>query len=146
MSITIGVTSDTHIPDRVRKLNPRVLPIFREAQVSAILHAGDISTQAVINQLASIAPVYAVRGNRDWLLRRLPVTLELEFCGVPVILTHGHGRWSNYLIDRTHSILHGFNWERFQPRLLRSFPDAKVIVFGHTHYPLNRWVEGKLLF
>ena len=63
--IRLGVISDTHIPDRARRLNERVIPVFREAGVSAILHAGDVSTPRVLKQLEEVAPVYATRGNRD---------------------------------------------------------------------------------
>src|SRR5687768_1713811 len=104
--LTIGVISDTHIPDRARGLNPRVIPLFQQAQVDAILHAGDISTPRVLEQLSRVAPVYAVRGNRDWVaLRRLPKSLRLTFDGVVIGLAHGHGHWWNYLIDRVDYIL-----------------------------------------
>jgi putative phosphoesterase len=143
----IGVLSDTHVPDRARSLNPRAFEIFRRAQVDAILHAGDVSVQNVLDQLGQIAPVYAVRGNRDWVaLRRLPKALRLTFDGAAVALAHGHGRWWNYLRDRVEYILRGYRLEMFLPRLLAEFPDVDVIVFGHTHRPLNQWVDGKLVF
>jgi len=145
--ISLGVVSDTHIPDRVPGLNPRVTAIFRETGVSAILHAGDILTPAVLEELGEIAPVHAVRGNRDWVyLRHLPFSRTLDFGGVAVGLIHGHGRWWNYLADRTRYILEGYRLERFKPRLLAAFPHARVIVFGHTHRPLNCWLEDRLLF
>ena len=145
--ITIGVVSDTHIPDRARNLNPQVAAIFQEAGVAAILHAGDVSIPLVLEQLGQIAPVYAVRGNRDWVaLRQLPHTRRLAFGPVKVGLTHGHGLPWNYMMDRVDYILRGYRLELFQPRLLADFSEVDVIVFGHTHRALNHRVDGKLIF
>jgi uncharacterized protein len=143
----LGVISDTHIPDRARRLHPQVLPIFRGAGVSAILHAGDVSSPGVLEQLGEVAPVFAVRGNRDWvLMRHLPFTQQLIFGGVSIALIHGHGRWQEYLVDKADDLLHGYDQERFQNRVLAAFPASRVIVFGHTHRSLNLWVGDQLLF
>lgn len=145
--ITLGVLADTHIPDRARSLDRRVLEVFRQANVTAILHAGDISVPAVLDELGGVAPVNAVRGNRDWLaLGHLPVKTYLEFGGVVIGLTHGHGRWWNYMRDRVDYMLRGYRLELFQPRLLATFPEAQVLVFGHTHRALNHRVNHKLVF
>jgi len=144
---TIGVIADTHIPDRARRLNPRVFKVFQDKQVDVILHAGDVSAPHVLHELETIAPVHAVRGNRDWLLlSRLPMLLNLEFAGVSIGLTHGHGGWKNYLADRFYLLSHDYSHEILLPRLLEAFPQSQVIVFGHGHVPLNSWMNGKLLF
>lgn len=143
----IGVISDTHIPDRARRLHQAVIPLFQKAQVEAVLHAGDVSSPTVLEQLGRFSPVYAVRGNRDWvLLRRLPAALSLRFEGVNIALAHGHGRWWNYVQDRLYYMRHGFHLDRFQTRLLKAFPEARVIVFGHTHRALNVVVGNQLVF
>lgn len=145
--LTLGVISDTHIPDRARKLDRRILDIFQAASVSAILHAGDVSTPRVLVELGELAPVHAVRGNRDWLaLPHLPYHCRLEYGGAKIGLTHGHGRWWNYFFDRIEYITRGYRLEMFQPRLVETFPDARVIVFGHTHRPLVHRVGEVLLF
>jgi hypothetical protein len=146
--VVLGVIADTHVPDRRADLHPGALAVFRQAGVAAILHAGDISTPAVLQTLATLAPVHAVRGNRDWVaLKDLPASLELEFAGVKLGLAHGHGRWWNYILDRTRYILfEGYRPERFQRRMLVAFPQAQVIVYGHTHRAYNQVVAGKLLF
>jgi putative phosphoesterase len=54
----VGVISDTH-----GLLRPEVLPLFKGADL--ILHAGDIGRPEVLEELRSIAPVVAVRGNND---------------------------------------------------------------------------------
>jgi putative phosphoesterase len=146
MTITLGLIADTHIPDRRSSLHPQVLTTFKEAQVTAILHAGDICAPQVLEQLEQVAPVFAVRGNRDWvLLRHLPATRLLEFGGVKVAMAHGHGPWRNYFLDRINYMFNGYQLERFTPRLLRAFADAHVIVFGHTHRRLIQWSGGQLL-
>ena len=145
--LTLGVISDTHIPDRARRLRPDILTTFREAGVAAILHAGDVSIPSVLKKLSTLAPVYAVRGNRDvFLLRRLPHSLCLEFEGVQIALSHGHGFWWNYLYEKTLYLLGGYDPQRYQKRLLAEFPTARVIVFGHTHRSVNQWVGDQLLF
>lgn len=143
----IGVIADTHIPDRARWLNPRVLDIFQEKKVEVILHAGDVSAPYVLRQLEEVAPVYAVRGNRDWLwLSHLPRARCLEFAGVKVGLAHGHGGWKDYLADRLYLLFHDYQHEMLLPRLLEAFPGTRVIVFGHGHVPMNSWINGQLLF
>jgi hypothetical protein len=117
------------------------------AGVHAILHAGDVSTPQVLAELNSIAPVTAVRGNRDWYrLSELPAQCRLNFEGVEIGLTHGHGRLRDYLVDKAHYLAFGIQEERFIRRVMGDFPDAQVIVFGHTHLQLNAIRGGKLLF
>ena len=143
----LGVIADTHVPDKAKALHPRVLPILRQSGVSAILHAGDITSPSVLDALGEIAPVYAVLGNRDWVhLRHLPLHQTLTFDSVTLGLTHGHGGLRSYIIGKFHYIAEGYNLERLKPRLLETFPTASVIVFGHTHRPIIRWLNGKLFF
>lgn len=145
--LTIGVISDTHVPDRVRELDPQVLQVFRAANVAVILHAGDITGSQVLAQLEKVAPVYAVGGNRDWvLLGRLPAERRLSFEGVSIGMAHGHGGWKKYLSDKPYFYRYGYRHERLLPRLQAAFPDVQVIIFGHGHTPLNRWENGQLLF
>ena len=146
---TIGLIADTHIPDRARKLPPKALEIFRQAKVTAILHAGDISTQPALDQLAEIAPVHAVRGNRDWFLAKdLPLHREMQFEEITIGISHGHGSWSAYLIDKLRYLLRGpGSFRKVEERMLALFPQADVVVFGHNHVPVNRIEEnGQLLF
>jgi hypothetical protein len=146
-SITLGVLADTHIPDRRAALDPRILPLLRERRVHMILHAGDVSTPGVLAELEVIAPVQAVRGNRDWLwLRSLPDRRVLKIGGVTIGMAHGHGGWLSYLSDQPVFLLRGYYHERLLPRLRSSFPDVDVIVFGHGHLALNSWIDGQLFF
>jgi len=144
---TLGVLADTHIPDRAPQLNPQVIQRFREAGVAAILHAGDVSVPRVLEELEKVAPVYTVRGNRDiFYLRKLPMQIRLTFNGVSFGMAHGHGTFSRYMIDKLHRLVYGKLVERYMKRMLHTFLDVDVIVFGHTHVPCNLCLEGKLLF
>lgn len=107
----IGLISDTH-----NRLRPQVFDIF--AAVELILHAGDIGEMDILIELEAIAPVHAVMGNTDspGLRPRVRDEVLLELEGHRVVLVHGH-----MLGTPT-------------PALLRaSYPEANVIVYGHTH-------------
>ncbi|PKB71589.1 MAG: hypothetical protein BZY87_04895 [SAR202 cluster bacterium Io17-Chloro-G6] len=79
----IGVVSDTH-----GFYDPRVPPLLDG--VAHILHAGDIGTGGIIEQLSEIAPVTAVRGNndREGPESQFPEVATLELGGCRIYLTH----------------------------------------------------------
>ncbi len=145
--LTVGVVSDTHIPDRVDRIHPQIISTFQAAQVDQILHAGDISIPAVLAELEQVAPVLAVRGNRDLIFdRSLPKLRLIELAGVKVALMHGHGGWINYFKDKLVYFREGYQLERYLPKIFNAAPEARVYIFGHTHFPENFWREGKLFF
>ena len=76
---TLGIITDTHVPQRIKALPPRVFEVFRG--VDRILHAGDINSRRVLDQLAEIAPVDAVAGNADLFRHGLPLTRVIEVDG-----------------------------------------------------------------
>lgn len=96
-----------------------------------ILHAGDIVVPEVIQELAAYAPVHAVLGNNDHeLVGQLPEAVTVDLAGVRVGMMHNSGPRAGR-----------------PARLKRRFPDADVVVFGHSHIPVDeRGVEGQLLF
>lgn len=147
MSVTIGLIADTHVPDRRRDLHPGALRTFREAKVAHILHAGDISVPRILAELAQIAPVSAVRGNRDWFgFSDLPYHRMLEFEGVRVGLTHGHGNWGHYLRDKLRFLIYGpQSFDHFTRRAVRMLPGANVVIFGHNHEPMIKMVDDMLV-
>jgi putative phosphoesterase len=145
--LTLGVVADTHIPDRAPHLNPKVISILREADVAATLHAGDICTPEVLEQLGEVAPVHAVQGNRDvWRLAHLPMRLTLEFLGIKIGLTHGHVGFRNYFTQKLGFFIKGYQFVQYQGVLRKSFPCARIIVFGHTHRSENTWSDDVLIF
>ena len=115
----IGVISDTH-----GLLRPEVFEAFRE--VDLILHAGDIGPPDLLTELEAIAPVRAVWGNTDGfeVRTRVPEFVEIEIEGFPFVVVHGHQFGSP------------------TPEALQaSFPEALVIIYGHTHLPLLTLVD-----
>lgn len=146
-SITLAIVSDTHIPDRMPTLPEELLIQFDKRGVDGILHAGDVCSQSVLDQLSEVAPVQAVQGNRDWLYGfKLPKVLDLAYNGVLLTLTHGHISIPFYFVDKFYYMLNGFQFERSHSNLAKRHPQANIIVFGHTHRQICTQVEGRWFF
>ena len=144
--VKIGVLSDTHVPDRVRNLHPGLSKVFETEKVDLILHAGDICYQPVLEKLKKVAPVIAVRGNRDFLFpRELPKVARIELAGLKLAIMHGHGGMKNYWIDKVGYLLQGYRLERYLPVVLNTCPESDIIIFGHTHYAVADWYNGKFI-
>jgi hypothetical protein len=140
---TFGVITDTHIPQRLKALPPRVCEVFRG--VDRILHAGDISSRQVLDQLAEVAPVEAVAGNADLFGHGLPLTRVIETEGRRIGLVHGHGGWARYLRSKVRDRF-GYDEELYLKTVHRSFGSVDAIVFGHTHRCYHAERSGVLLF
>lgn len=99
--------------------------------VDVVLHAGDVVTADLLDALRGHRPVHAVLGNNDGaLVGALPDRLELELAGVHIAMVHDSG-------SRT-------GRER---RVHRWFPGAQVVVFGHSHEPVDvEGIDGQRLF
>lgn len=142
---TIGIVSDTHIRDQASRLPSQLLSVFQDARVGLILHAGDICTLDVLENLQKIAPVCAVLGNRDFqLFGKLPLKRQIQIGQVKIGLAHGYISFWHYVLDKLHHFREGYQFERYANVLKAVFPQADVIVFGHTHIAeLQHW-QGKL--
>jgi putative phosphoesterase len=119
----VGLISDTH--GRLRN------DVFRMFEgVDHILHAGDIGGPDILSALEAIAPVDAVCGNTDDLgmrqYARERVVRELD--GRSIVVIHGHQFGSPT-----------------PAALAAAFPDADVILYGHTHRPLVQRVSRILI-
>lgn len=132
-TLRVVVIADTHLkrawPNR--RLPGAAVEVLRTADV--VLHAGDITQAEHLELIADLAdaPVHAVLGNNDPELDgALPETLTLELAGVRVAMIHDSGPARGR-----------------ERRLHDRFPDAEVVVFGHSHVPWNAaGVDGQLLF
>jgi putative phosphoesterase len=116
------VLSDTHLrPGRKKRLPDSAYRLL--ATADAILHAGDIVTADLLHELSGFAPVHAVLGNNDTdpALAHLPEVLRVELGGVPIAMVHDSGPAAGR-----------------EGRMKRRFPDAAVVVFGHSHIPWDR--------
>jgi len=140
---TLGIITDTHIPQRITALPPRVFEVFRG--VDRIVHAGDINSRRVLDQLAEIAPVEAVAGNADLFGHGLPLKRVVEVAGRRIGLVHGHGGWSRYLCSKLRDQF-GYDEEHYLKIVHGSFGPVDAIVFGHTHRFYRAERSGILLF
>jgi len=117
--ILIGVISDTH-----GLLRPEAFKALRGSQ--HILHAGDVGAPEILEQLAAIAPVTAVRGNIDkevW-ARKLPQTEVIELGGVSIYVLH----------------------DLAQLDLKPEASGFDVVISGHSHVPKQETRNGVLYF
>jgi len=117
--ITLGVISDTH-----GLLRPEAVEALRGSD--RILHAGDVGAPEILEALAKIAPVTAIRGNVDaapW-ARALPETEIIEAGGALIHMLHDLGQ-------------------------LDLKPEAagfRVVIYGHSHQPKMEEKSGVLYF
>lgn len=128
--LRVAVVSDTHAPRFWKKMPDAVAAQLSEVDV--ILHAGDVCEPHVLDELAAFAPVHVVLGNNDgpdvaaW---GAPESLELDLDGVRIAMIHDSGAK-----------------EGRARRMRRLFPDADLVVFGHSHTPWSTEADGQRLF
>lgn len=145
--LTVCVVSDTHVPDRCDRLHPFLIPALKEISPQMILHAGDICSGMVLEELEKVAPTQAVRGNRDFMMRKiLPLEAHFEIAGLKVSLVHGHGGLIPYLQDKISFLANGYKIDRYLRVVRKNSPQADVIIFGHTHQAANQKKEGVVYF
>jgi putative phosphoesterase len=128
--VRVVVLSDTHLrDDGSRRLPDAVYDALRDADV--VLHCGDVVEAGLLDELATYAPVHAVLGNNDVTLRgALPGRLVLELAGARVGMVHDSGLAKGRAA-----------------RMHRMFPDCDVVVFGHSHAPVDDvGIDGQRLF
>lgn len=123
----VVVLADTHAPRRWKSCPPGVAEHLPGADL--ILHAGDVCVAGVLDELAAYAPVHAVKGNNDGPDIAAPETLELDLDGLRVGMIHDSGPAKGRL-----------------GRMRRRFPEAGLVVFGHSHVPLDEDDDGLRIF
>lgn len=126
----LGIISDTH-----GLLRPRVL--HHLADVDRILHAGDVGDSDILTELEALAPVTAVVGNTDTfpLVGRLAQEAHLTL--------EGPGGAGDYFRI---GMLHGHLLDPLTPQTVAdAFPEAHLVIYGHTHRPLVEWVGQTLV-
>lgn len=113
--LRIGLIADTHVPSIAKQLPEQIFVAF--TGVDLILHAGDLVTLAPLQALEAVAPVLAVRGNRDLPYPEtaiLPSERKLELAGHSLVLTHQCPRKPK-------------EWEQRYPTR------PEILVCGHSH-------------
>ncbi|HTS96855.1 MAG TPA: metallophosphoesterase family protein [Streptosporangiaceae bacterium] len=128
--VRVVALADTHAPRRWKSCPPAVADQLRRADV--ILHAGDVCTAAVLDELSQYAPVLAVAGNNDgpdvaaW---GATPTLQTELGGLRLAMIHDSGAAAGRPL-----------------RMRRRFPGADLVVFGHSHIPMDVSAAGIRIF
>jgi len=120
----LGIISDTH-----GLLRPEVAPALRG--VDRILHLGDVGKISILDELARIAPVTAIRGNVD----REGACAKLPDTEVVLIENSDHG--SRYIY-----MLHDLNTLHLDPAAAK----FAAVLYGHTHVPNFHTKKGVLYF
>jgi len=126
----VVVLSDTHAPRRWKSCPPRVAEFLHGADL--ILHAGDVCTSDVLDELRAFAPVRAVLGNNDgpdvaeW---GAPETQEFELAGLRVAMIHDSGPAKGRVA-----------------RMRARFPTAELVIYGHSHIPMDLTENGLRVF
>ena len=126
--VLVGVISDTHIPTRVKRLPEDVKEIFNG--VDLIIHAGDIETLEVLEELQKIATVYAVTGNWEstQVKDKLPTGIVVEIFDFRIGVVHSpNSFWLGSHFN--------FIQEYVAPGLAQRH-NLDILIFGHTHRPL----------
>ncbi len=113
------ILADTHVPTRARELPARVWDEVTRADV--VLHAGDWVDVALLDELERRATrLIGVHGNNDGpaLRARLPEVARVALDGVRLAMVHETGASRGR-----------------EQRCARDYPDADVLIFGHSHIP-----------
>ena len=111
----VAILSDTH-----GLLRDEVKAELKQADV--ILHAGDINTQSIVDEIKSYATLYVVRGNndKDW-AKELPEHLFVDIEGVRFFIIHNKKEIKSNLIE-----------------IPKDLSGVDVIIYGHSHkYAVN---------
>ncbi|MEE1928930.1 metallophosphoesterase [Streptomyces sp. TRM 70351] len=122
------LTSDTHLPRRAKQMPAELLERIEEAD--AVLHAGDWVDTATLDLLeARSRRLIGVYGNNDGpaLRARLPEVAHAELSGVRFAVVHETGPARGR-----------------EQRCAARFPEADVLVFGHSHIPWDTEARGGL--
>ena len=125
MSTRIVVLADTHVRrGSARRLPDAVYELLDGAD--AVWHAGDVLVPELLHELEGFAPVTAVLGNNDHeLAGTLPDRVEEVVEGARIAMVHDSGPTKGRA-----------------SRLRRWFPDADLVVFGHSHQPVDEEGDG----
>jgi uncharacterized protein len=128
--LRVALIADTHFHVPGVALPPRCAEQIRGADL--LLHAGDVSIEESLEEIGRLGPpVRAVHGNVDspQLQGRLPEVLSVELDGVAITMLHDAGPAGGRL-----------------KRMRARFPDSDVVVFGHSHMPLDEEDNGFRIF
>ena len=129
-TLRIAVVADTH-----SQPHPATRKNLETLAPDVILHAGDIGDLAVLEELAELAPLHAVRGNIDTRANQLPDVLMLDLVGVD----------RTYRLLLTHIAVYGPRLRADVAKIARA-EKASLVVCGHSHVPFIGKDRGLTVF
>jgi len=125
----VVILSDTHI------CKGKTLPglVWEElTDADMILHAGDVVSDSILQDIALLAPLVAVKGNCDWFISDLPDKAIVDCENIKVGLIHGFEGEGKNALERAYNSFINEN--------------VDIIVFGHSHMPYKAYYNGVLMF
>jgi putative phosphoesterase len=128
-SLRLAAVSDTH-----SQPHPAAAARLAAIVPDAILHAGDVGDLKVLDDLARIAPVYAVRGNIDTRARDLPEALVIDIASAAPVR-----------ILLTHIAVYGPKLRAEAARMAKA-EGATLVICGHSHVPFIGTDRGITIF
>jgi uncharacterized protein len=130
----IGLISDTHIAWEKKRLSPQVMAAFEG--VDLILHAGDIYTHRVLDDLEKIAPVLAALGDDDYPGPdpRVKEKHVLALEGLTVWLVH----------ERPYHLAYAAEAAGRTPAKGEKTERPDIVIFGHEHRVITERTAGIL--
>ena len=133
--LRLVIVADTH-----GHPHPKGLKFIAAQGPDAILHAGDIGTLAVLEELRTIAPTFVVRGNIDERRSDLPDVMAFK-------LTAADGSESGSLLNLLllHIGVYGVRLQADAGRLARQY-GSKIVICGHSHVPFIGRDKGVTIF
>ncbi|WP_410320142.1 metallophosphoesterase [Methanobrevibacter sp.] len=123
--VKIGIISDTHVSEKRGKLNEKIFEYFQD--VDLIFHAGDITSPKVLDELSTIAPITAVKGNNDKF--ELKSTEFILINSFQIVLNHGTNFSANF--DQLYEFGKKYN--------------ADILITGHTHKSHMEIIDDMLI-
>jgi putative phosphoesterase len=129
-TLRIAVVADTHSSP-----HPETIKHLKALAPDAILHAGDIGDLSVLEELAALAPLHAVRGNIDTRANQLPDVMVLDLVGAD----------RTYRLLLVHIAVYGPRLRADIAKIARA-EKASLVVCGHSHVPFIGLDKGITVF
>jgi uncharacterized protein len=129
--LRVVVVSDTH-----SAVHPNTAKVVQALAPDHMLHGGDIGNLAVLDELAQLAPLTAVRGNIDELAPGVPDSVDIE-------VRLGERRLLKLLL--MHIAIYGAKLRADAWRLANEH-NARMVVCGHSHVPFMGRDKGMVMF
>ena len=126
----IGLISDTHIPNRAKRIPQEFLDWFIDENVDMIIHCGDVTSKESLKPLQKITEdIKVVRGNSDYYDYPKELLLSVD-------------DWKIYVFHSSDVYPRGDVYQLYKRGIEKK---VDIVIFGHTHIPFFTKVENIFL-